>query len=90
MAEAARMKEHIINYTRTQDVYQGYKRDRNKKAYRTEHKEEPAKHGAAKAAFDASGGNRISKVSELSDEYRKLLAEKESVMRNLKRRGRRW
>ncbi len=76
MAEIARLKNHIINYSKTREVYKEYKRSRNQKAYRAEHAEEIEKHEAAKAAFDALGGKTIPKVAQLNKEYAKLLAEK--------------
>ena len=58
MAEVNQMKSHIINYAGTREVYQGYRKAKDKKAYREEHREEIAKHEAAKAAFDALGGKK--------------------------------
>ena len=76
MAEVNQMKSHIINYAGTREVYQGYRKAKDKKAYREEHREEIAKHEAAKAAFDALGGKKIPKAAELSKEYGRLLSEK--------------
>lgn len=76
MAEIAQMKTHIINYSKTRDVYAAYKKSRHKKDFRLEHADEIAKHEAAKAAFDKLGGAKIPKVAQLSEEYAALLAEK--------------
>lgn len=76
MAEVAQLKTHIIDYSKTRDVYKEYKRSRHKKEYRAEHADEIRKHEAAKAAFDALGGKAIPKVAQLSEEYATLLAEK--------------
>lgn len=76
MAEVAQLKTHIINYSRTRDIYKEYKKSRHKKEYRAEHADEIKKHEAAKAAFDALGGRPIPKVAQLSEEYAALLAEK--------------
>lgn len=76
MAEVARMKTHIINYSKTRDVYAAYKKSKHKKEFRLEHADEIAKHEAAKAAFDKLGGAKIPKVTQLSEEYATLLAEK--------------
>lgn len=76
MADVAQLKTHIINYSKTRDVYTAYKKSRHKKEFRIEHADELQKHEAAKAAFDALGGKAIPKVAQLSEEYAALLAEK--------------
>ena len=76
MADVAQLKTHIINYSKTRDVYAAFKKSRHKKEFRAEHSDELQKHEAAKAAFDALGGKAIPKVAQLSEEYAALLAEK--------------
>lgn len=76
MDDVAQLKTHIINYSKTRDVYAAYKKSRHKKEFRAEHADELQKHEAAKAAFDALGGKAIPKVAQLSEEYAALLAEK--------------
>lgn len=76
MVEKAQMKMHIINYTKTRDVYAAYKKSRYRESFRNQHLEEIKKHEAAKAAFDALGGKAIPKVAELFKEYAALLEEK--------------
>ena len=77
MAQTAQLKTHIINYSKTRDVYAVYKTSRRKKEFRAEHEAEIAQHEAAKKAFDALGGRPIPKVAQLSQEYAELLAEKQ-------------
>ena len=77
MAETAQLKTHIINYSKTREVYAAYKKSRHKKEFRAEHGAEIAQHEAAKRAFDALGGKPIPKVAQLSQEYAALLAEKQ-------------
>ena len=84
MAEVAQLKMHIINYSKTRDVYSEYKRSRQKNKFRAEHVEEIEKHEAAKAAFDALKGKPIPKVAQLSAEYAALLAEKKAVYEEYK------
>lgn len=79
MAEVAQLKTHIINYSKTREVYAAYKKSRHKKEFLAEHGEEIAKHEAAKKAFDALGGKSIPKVAQLSQQYAKLLAEKQEL-----------
>ena len=77
MAETAQLKTHIINYSKTREVYAAYKKSRHKKEFLAEHGAEIAQHEAAKRAFDALGGKPIPKVAHLSQEYAGLLAEKQ-------------
>lgn len=77
MAQNAQMKTHIINYSKTREVYAAYKKSRNKEKFRAEHRAEIEKHEAAKKAFDVLGGKAIPKVAQLTEEYGKLLAEKQ-------------
>ena len=78
MAEVAQLKTHIINYSKTREVYAAYKKSRHKKEFLAEHGAEIAQHEAAKKAFDALNGKPIPKVAQLSQEYAKLLAEKQT------------
>jgi len=78
MAEIAQLKTHIINYSKTREVYAAYKKSRHKKEFLAEHGAEIAQHEAAKKAFDALNGKPIPKVAQLSQEYAKLLAEKQA------------
>ena len=71
------IKTHIINYSKTREVYAAYKKSRHKKEFLAEHGAEIAQHEAAKKAFDALGGKPIPKVAQLSGQYAALLAEKQ-------------
>ena len=77
MAEVAQLKTHIINYSKTREVYAAYQKSRHKKEFFAEHGTEIAQHEAAKKAFDALGGKPIPKVAQLSEQYAALLAEKQ-------------
>lgn len=76
MAEVAQLRMHIINYSKTRQVYSEYRKSRQKNKFLAEHGDEIKMHEAAKAAFDALGGKPIPKVAQLSAEYAALLAEK--------------
>ena len=71
------LKTHIINYSKTREVYAAYKKSRHKKEFLAEHGAEIAQHEAAKKAFDALGGKPIPKVAQLAEQYAALLAEKQ-------------
>lgn len=73
MAEAAQLRMHIINYSKTQEIYREYRKSRQKNKFLAEHADEIKKHEAAKAAFDALGGKPIPKVTQLSAEYAALM-----------------
>ena len=77
MAEVAQLKTHIINYSKTREVYAAYQKSRHKKGFLVEHGAEIAQHEAAKKVFDALGGKPIPKVAQLSEQYASLLAEKQ-------------
>nr|WP_325218406.1 relaxase/mobilization nuclease domain-containing protein [uncultured Oscillibacter sp.] len=77
MADVAQLKTHIINYSKTREVYAAYKKSRHKKEFLADHGTEIAQHEAAKKAFDALGGKPIPKVAQLSEQYAALLAEKQ-------------
>ena len=77
MADVAQLKTHIINYSKTREVYAAYKKSRHKKEFLAEHGAEIAQHEAAKKAFDALGGKPIPKVAQLAEQYAALLAEKQ-------------
>lgn len=78
MAGVAQLKTHIIQYSKTREVYAAYKKSRHKKEFLAEHGDEIVRHEAAKKAFDALGGKPIPKVAQLSKEYAALLEEKQA------------
>ncbi len=79
MAEIAVLKTHIINYSKTRDVYAGYKAAGYSKKYLTEHESDIIIHKAAKKAFDELGMKKLPAVRSLQDEYAKLLTVKKSA-----------
>ncbi|RKJ71317.1 hypothetical protein D7X33_22500 [Butyricicoccus sp. 1XD8-22] len=76
MAGVAQLKTHIIQYSKTREVFAAYKKSRHKKEFLAEHGAEIAQHEAAKKAFDALDGKAIPKTAQLSAEYAALLEEK--------------
>lgn len=84
MEDKARMKMHIISYAKTRDIYAAYKKTGFSERFREQHREEIEKHEAAKAAFDALGGQKIPKVADLTKEYAALLAEKKECYEEYK------
>ena len=84
MAEIAELKTHIIRYAKTREVYTAYKKSRHKSEFLAKHGEEIAQHEAARKAFDKLNGKPIPKVKQLSEEYGKLLAQKQAEYERFK------
>ena len=68
MAEIAVLKTHIINYSKTRDVYVAYRAAGYSKNFLAEHEADILLHKAAKKAFDELGLKRfrLSRVCRLS------------------------
>lgn len=79
MAEIAALKTHIINYSKTREVYAGYKAAGYSKKYLAEHEGDIILHKAAKKAFDEMSIKKLSTVRSLQEEYSKLLTEKKAA-----------
>lgn len=79
MAEIAVLRTHIINYSKTRDVYVAYRKAGYSKKFLAEHESEILLHKAAKKAFDEMGVKKLPTVKELRGEYAQLLAEKKRV-----------
>ena len=73
--EIAALKKHIINYSKTREVYAEYRKRGYNKKYFEEHREELTLHKAAKEAFSKIGGP-IPKIKELNLQYEQVLKEK--------------
>ena len=79
MAEIAVLKTHIINYSKTREVYVAYRKAGYSKKFRAEHESEILLHQAAKKYFDGLGLKKLPTVKSLQAEYAALLAEKKSA-----------
>jgi len=79
MAEIAVLKTHIINYSKTRDVYVGYRKSGYSKKYLAEHEDDIIIHKAAKKAFDELGMKKLPTVKSLNAEYAELLAQKKAA-----------
>lgn len=76
LKEIGALKKHIIDYSKTRDVYTAYRKAGYSKRFYEEHRAEIEIHKAAKAAFDRLGTKKIPKVRDLSAEYGEILAQK--------------
>lgn len=79
IAEIVVLKKHIINYSKTRDVYVEYRKAGYSKKFFEEHREAITIHKAAKQAFDELGLKKIPRVKDLNEEYYKLMAEKKRM-----------
>lgn len=85
MAEIAVLRTHIINYAKTRDTYEAYRKAGYSKRFRQEHEEEIVLHQAVKNAFDDMGVKNLLKVKELQAEYARLLEEKKKTYSEYRR-----
>lgn len=79
IAEIHVLKQHIINYSKTRDVYIEYRKSGYSKKFFEEYREEITIHKAAKQAFDELELKKIPRVRELNEEYYELMAEKKKM-----------
>ena len=78
LAEIAVLKTHIINYSKTKDVYVDYRKSGYSKHFFEAHREEILLHKAAKETFGQLDGS-IPKIKELNQAYAELLQKKKEA-----------
>lgn len=78
MAEIAVLKTHIINYSKTKDVYVAYRKAGYSKQFFEAHRGEILLHKAAKEAFGQLEGG-VPKLKDLNQEYSELLKKKKDA-----------
>lgn len=78
LSEIASLKKHIINYSKTKDIYAQYRKSGYSKKFFEEHREAITLHKAAKEAFSKIEGP-IPKIKDLNEEYGNVLAEKKKT-----------
>lgn len=79
MAEIAALRTHIINYSKTREVYVAYRKAGYSKKFYEEHIADLLLHKAAKKAFDALGSKGLPTMKSLNAEYAELLAAKKKI-----------
>ena len=79
MSEIQTLRTHIINYSKTREVYAGYRKAGYSKKYLAEHESDILIHKAAKKAFDDFGLNKLPTVKSLNEEFARLLTEKKAA-----------
>ena len=79
LGEIAVLRTHIINYSKTREVYVAYRKSGYSKKYFEAHREEITLHKAAKKAFSELPNQKIPKVKDLNAEYAEVLATKKKA-----------
>ena len=79
MAEIAALRKHIINYSKTRDVYVAYRKAGYSKKFYEEHTADLLLHKAAKQAFDELDVKKLPTVKSLNVEYDELLSAKKKA-----------
>lgn len=76
LGEIRALKTHIINYSKTRDVYVEYRKSGYSKKFFEAHREELMLHKAAKEAFSQTGLEKLPTVKQLNQEFYEILAAK--------------
>ena len=79
IAEINVLKTHIVNYSKTRDIYVAYRKAGYSKKFLQEHEPDIIIHKAAKKAFDELGVKKLPTVKSLKAEYSELMAEKKAL-----------
>ena len=85
MAENKVLKTHIINYSKTRDIYIAYRKSGYSKKFFEAHREEITLHKAAKEAFSNLPDGKIPRVKDLNEEFARLLSEKKAAYSEYKK-----
>ena len=85
IAEVNVLKTHIVNYSKTRDVYVAYRKSGYSKKYLEEHEDDIIIHKAAKKAFDELGVKKLPTIKSLQVEFAELLAAKKEAYAELKK-----
>lgn len=84
LSEITELKNHIINYSKTKEIYVQYRKSGYSKKFFEEHREELTLHKAAKEAFSKIQG-KIPTIRELNLEYEQVLQEKKKTYAEYRR-----
>ncbi len=79
LAEINVLKTHIVNYSKTRDVYVAYRKSGYSKKFLEEHEADIIIHKAAKKAFDEMGVKKLPTVKSLQVEFADLLTAKKET-----------
>ena len=85
IAEINVLKTHIVNYSKTRDVYVAYRKSGYSKKFLEEHEADIIIHKAAKKAFDEMGVMKLPTVKSLQVEFADLLTVKKEAYAELRK-----
>ena len=85
IAEINVLKTHIVNYSKTRDVYVSYRKSGYSKKFLEEHEADIIIHKAAKKAFDEMGVKKLPTVKSLQVEFADLLTAKKEAYAELRK-----
>ena len=85
IAEINVLKTHIVNYSKTRDVYVAYRKSGYSKKFLEEHEDDIIIHKAAKKAFDELGVKKLPTVKSLQVEFAEQLTAKKEAYAELKK-----
>ncbi len=79
MAEIQMLRTHILNYIKTREVYEAYRKSGYQKKFLAEHEGEIILHKASKKAFDELKMKKLPTIRSLNEEFARLLTEKKAL-----------
>ena len=79
------LRNHIINYSKTRDVYVAYRKSGYSKKFLDEHESDIIIHKAAKKAFDEMGVKKLPTIKSLQVEFAEQLTAKKEAYAELKK-----
>lgn len=79
LQEIAVLKKHIMNYSKTREVYNEYRKSVYSRKFYENNKDAILLHKAAKKAFDELGVEKIPKIKDLNVEYAEVLEAKKKA-----------
>ena len=85
LAEINVLKTHLVNYSKTRDIYVEYRKSGYSKKFLDEHEDDIIIHKAAKKAFDELGVKKLPTIKSLQIEFAEQLATKKEAYAELKR-----
>ena len=85
MTEIKILQQHIVNYSKTRNIYVGYRKAGYSKKYLAEHEADILLHKAAKKYFDDQGLEKLPTYQSLQKEYAELMTQKKSMYLDYKK-----
>ncbi len=82
------MKNHILDYMKTKEIFRAYRESGYADQYHEEHRDEIAKYKAAKKAFDSLEGKPIPKLKDINGEFQRVLQKKREAYKEFQEASR--